>query len=359
MQPAQHTVCRAIGTHTSSDAVMDSQQQQPEVHTVTPAGAVLTLLGAMQEAAEHLLATEEELPAGEEDSTPNPAAPPPPPHTPLAVELPHEHRLVGAAGAGRVGRRLLAPELSHEPADISGAVPVAQSRTQAPGHRHAASPQRGETGRHRCLEAGHSRQLPIHGPAVWRRQGHHWGCPHGGRPRHQCPAPPQAREAGGPGCRHRGLCHLGLPQLLQGSGWDPHPHARPGTEWRTLHKQEGLPLSGPPGLGGQLVPFPGHLCRLAWQHPRRLGILELGPMPPAGGGDLHPPAEDPCGGHHHAPLRHRRCGIPPPALTHAPIHRPSVCQPGALQLAPQTRAPGSGAHIWPPPRALEVSPHPL
>ncbi|XP_074873112.1 uncharacterized protein LOC142024790 isoform X2 [Carettochelys insculpta] len=54
------------------------QQQQPEVHPAAPAGAVLALLHAMQEAAEHLLATEEELPAGEEDATPNPAARPHP-----------------------------------------------------------------------------------------------------------------------------------------------------------------------------------------------------------------------------------------------------------------------------------------
>ncbi|XP_074848463.1 cilia- and flagella-associated protein 99 isoform X3 [Carettochelys insculpta] len=66
-----------------------------------------------------------------------------------------------------------------------------------------------------------------------------------GRARHQCHAPPQAREAGGPGCHHHRLCHPGLPQLLRGSGWDSHPHPRPSAQWRALHKPEGLPLSGP------------------------------------------------------------------------------------------------------------------
>ncbi|XP_074845140.1 uncharacterized protein LOC142010643 [Carettochelys insculpta] len=54
------------------------QQQQPEVHPALPAGAGLALLHAMREAAEHLLATpEEELPPGQQGSTPNPAAPRP------------------------------------------------------------------------------------------------------------------------------------------------------------------------------------------------------------------------------------------------------------------------------------------
>ncbi|XP_074844480.1 uncharacterized protein LOC142010114 [Carettochelys insculpta] len=165
----------------------------------------------------------------------------------------------------KMGQRPLAQELQDEPADIYGAVPVAHPRTQASGHCHAVCPPSRETGRHRCLEAGHSRQLPIHGTAVWRRQGHRRGCPYGGRACHQCHAPPQAREAGGPRCHHRGLCYAGLPQLLQGSGWDSHPHPHTATPWRTVHQPQGLPLSGSPGLGGQPGPFPGHLCGLAWQ----------------------------------------------------------------------------------------------
>ncbi|XP_074857105.1 2-Hydroxyacid oxidase 2 isoform X3 [Carettochelys insculpta] len=141
---------------------------------------------------------------------------------------------------------------------------------------------------------------------------------------HQCHAPAQAREAGGPRCHHRGLCHPGLPQLLRGSGWDSHPHLHPASQWRTIPESQGLPFCRPPGLGGQPGTFPGHLCVLAWQHPRRPGFPELGPVPPAGGGDLHPPAGDPSGGHHHALLHHRRCGIPPPALAHAPVHGPSL-----------------------------------
>ncbi|XP_074834031.1 uncharacterized protein LOC142002098 [Carettochelys insculpta] len=87
--------------------------------------------------------------------------------------------------------------------------------------------------------------------------------PYSSRPRHQRPATPQAHAAWGPGCRHHGVCHPGLPQLFRGSGWDPHPHPCPGAQWRTLLKQEGLPLSGPPGLGGQPGPLPGHICGLA------------------------------------------------------------------------------------------------
>ncbi|XP_074832015.1 uncharacterized protein LOC142001060 isoform X2 [Carettochelys insculpta] len=75
-------------------------------------------------------------------------------------------------------------------------------------------------------------------------------------------------------------------------------------------------------------------------------------------GTYIPQREIPVGGHHYAPLRHCRCGVPPPALAHAPVHRPRVSQPGALQPAPEPRAPGGGVHIWPPQRALEVSPHP-
>ncbi|XP_074853818.1 uncharacterized protein LOC142014711 [Carettochelys insculpta] len=41
-------------------------------------------------------------------------------------------------------------------------------------------------------------------------------------------------------------------------------------------------------------------------------------------GTYIPQREIPRGGHHHAALRHRRCGIPPPALAHAPVHGPSL-----------------------------------
>ncbi|XP_074861761.1 pre-mRNA-splicing factor ISY1 homolog isoform X2 [Carettochelys insculpta] len=145
-----------------------------------------------------------------------------------------------------------------------------------------------------------------------------------GRACHQRHAPAQAREAGGPRCHHRRLCHPGLPQLLRGSGWDSHPHPCPASQCRTIPQSQGLPFCRPAGLGGQPGTFPGHLRGLAWQHPRRPGFPELGPVPPAGGGDLHPPAGDPSGGHHHALLRHRRCGLPPPAVAHAPLHGPSL-----------------------------------
>ncbi|XP_074842720.1 tonsoku-like protein [Carettochelys insculpta] len=141
---------------------------------------------------------------------------------------------------------------------------------------------------------------------------------------HQRHAPAQAREAGGPTCHHRRLCHPGLPQLLRGSGWDSHPHPRPASQWRTISQSQGLPFCRPQGLGGQPGTFPGHLRGLAWQHPRRPGFPELRPVPPAGGGDLHPPVGDPSGGHHHALLHHRRCGLPRPAVAHAPLHGPSL-----------------------------------
>ncbi|XP_074850068.1 protein SPMIP2 [Carettochelys insculpta] len=79
-----------------------------------------------------------------------------------------------------MGQRLLAPESLDEPADFPQALPVAHRYPAAPGHPYVECPYGRETIWHHCLEAGHSRWLPIHRIAAWCGQDHRQGCRHAG-----------------------------------------------------------------------------------------------------------------------------------------------------------------------------------